>query len=366
MNPIRQLARRIAGRLQRVVDEGRPLADHFDTWVAEGRAVGGVLHLLEGGRTTTLHVAGWRDRERRVGMTADAIFDVRSMTKPLVGTAALMLVDEGAVRLDDRARRFLPALDRERCGAITVEMLLRHTAGFGSPGFPRRMHTYADLAEVVDDLGVAEPVRTPGTAFEYSDAGSAVLGALVAAVETEPLEGVLQRRILDPLGMDDTFFDEGGPDPRRARMASGYKLVGGRYERYWDAQGPPKYPFFPAAGGLWSTTADYSRFLQAWTAMLQGKGEGWLDPEAARAALRSSPLTRLPDQRGNYGLHWWLYSDPAEGDDVQLVFGADGSDGTWAMAAPDLDLVVLYFTQSRGGTTLFDMMGVVRGWLEAR
>jgi CubicO group peptidase (beta-lactamase class C family) len=366
MNPIRRLARRVADRLQRVVEQGMAPSEHLDAWVDQGRAVGAVLHVLEGGRTTTQHAAGWRDRARQLPMEPDTIFDVRSMTKPLVGTAALMLVERQRLRLDDQVRQYLPAMVGAGCGDITVEQLLRHTAGFGFPGFPRRMGVCGGLDAVIADIGAAGTVRPPGTAFEYSDAGSAVLGGVIAAVEGAPVEEVLDQRLLAPLSMTDTFFDRGDDDPRRARMACGYKLAADRYELYWDASGPPKYPFFPAAGGLWSTTTDYAKFLQAWCLALRGEAPELLGAETVRAAMRSTPLTSLPHERGNYGMHWWLYSDPAEADGVQLVFGADGSDGTWAMAAPELDLLVLYFTQSRHGTTLFDMMGVMRGWLEAR
>ena len=148
-------------------------------------------------------------------------------------------------------------------------------------------------------------------------------------------------------------------------MASGYKRRGDRFVRYWAPGESPKLHYVPAAGGLWSTTADYARFLACWMDDIGGAGR-LLDRDSAQQAVTSAPLTRLPTERGNYGLHWWLYSDPCEGDDVQLVFGGDGSDGTWAMAAPGLDLMVLYFTQSRGGSTQFEVMRHVRRLVEGR
>jgi len=318
-------------------------------------------------RRTVLHEAvGWLDREAGRAMAPNAICDVRSMTKPLLGTVALQLQREGRLDLSDPVARFLPTFARKPCRGITVEHLLRHTAGFDQPGFPGGPRTYPDLRAAADAIGEQGPAWEPGTRFGYSDAGSAVLGALVAEVAGEPLEGVIQRRVLRPLGMADSLWrTDDSDDPRRDRLAAGYKLRGDRFVRYWRSHDPPKLHYVPAAGGLWSTTRDYARFLAAWMDDLAG-GERLLDRRTAGRALRSIPLTRLPAERGNYGLHWWLYSDPCEGGGVQLVFGGDGSDGTWAMAAPALDLMVLYFTQSRDGSTLFEVMGHVRRLVDPR
>ena len=144
------------------------------------------------------------------------------------------------------------------------------------------------------------------------------------------------------------------------RLASAYKRVEGRFDRYWKPGDPAKLHFYPAAGGLVSTTGDYARFLAAWMDGGRTRDTRLLHGHTVATALRSVPQTRVPQERGNHGMQWWLYSDPAEGDGIQLVFGSDGSDGTWAMAAPGLDLMVLYFSQSRGGSTVFDVMGMVR------
>ena len=80
-----------------------------------------------------LHEAvGWDDRERRIPLNRNSYYRIRSMTKPVVGTAVLMLVEDGKVGLDDLASQYLPSFDNERSGDITVRQLLRHQAGYAA------------------------------------------------------------------------------------------------------------------------------------------------------------------------------------------------------------------------------------------
>jgi len=366
----RQLARRLRGdpfpRVEPAAvgadaDRLDHLARAVDGWIAEGRAVGAELRVIQSRRTVLHHCAGWLDRGQERPWVPDALCDVRSMAKPILATAALSLAEDGAIGLPDPVARYLPSFDREGSRAITVEHLLHHTAGLDHPGFPASLRSYPDLRAAADDVGRVGPAAPPGSCFRYSDAGSAVLGAVVAQAAGRPLEEVVFRRVLRPLEMVDTVA---APEPSEPRLASAYELEDGEFVRYWSPGDPPRLHFFPGAGGLLSTTSDYARLLAAWMDGGRTRDDRVLRGHTVATALRSVPLTRLPDERGNHGMQWWLYSDPAEGEGVQLVFGSDGSDGTWAMAAPDLDLMVLYFTQSRGGSTVFDAMGLVRELVE--
>jgi len=376
---VARAAGRVARRLQAVLDEDpfpraepaevgidpthlEPLRVGLARRFEERPLVGAVLHVVVRRRTVLHQSVGWMDREQRRPMVTDAICDVRSMTKPLLGTVALQLCAEGTLDLEAPVARYLPAFEKVR--DVTVEQLLRHTAGFAQPGFPGSARSFSDLRAAAEAIGERGPSWEPGTRFGYSDAGSAILGAVISRTDSSPIEEVIERRVLQPLQMNDSLWrtDLAG-DPRCARLASGYELRGERATRYWSPSDPPKLHYVPAAGGLWTTTRDYARFLAAWMDDLGGSGR-LLDRAAARRAVTSAPLTRLPAERGNYGLHWWLYSDPADGDGAQLVFGGDGSDGTWAMAAPGPDLMVLYFTQTRGGSTMFEVMRHIRRLVE--
>ncbi len=342
-----------------------PFGEAMDSWVEAGRVVGGELLIVRRRRTVLHRMCGWFDRERAVPWRRGAVCDVRSMAKPLLGTAALMLVQEGRLALDTPAASYLPAFDTPASRAIAIDQLLTHTAGFLQPGFPRPLRSYDSLREVADALGRAGPPAPPGERFRYSDAGSAVLGAVVEAVEGRPLDAVIRDRILAPLGMADTGMEPTADDPRLGRVPVSYRKHEAGFSPYRHPGDPPRLPFLPGAGGLWSTAVDYAAFLAAWIDDLTTSGGRLLARERATRALTPTPLTRDADPRGSYGLHWWLYSTPrADAPDAQLAFGHDGSDGTWALAVPDLDLIAVYLTQSRHGDTVAGMSALVRTLIE--
>lgn len=322
------------------------LADTVEQWVAVGRPVGAELLIVKAGRTVMHEATGWRDRENGLALQPNSIYRIRSMTKPVIGTAVLMLADEGQLALDDAVAEHLPSFAHERSRAITVRQLLTHTSGLGNHGIediglPRESDEYESLRALVDDIGAIGPTRSPG-AFYYSDSGSATLAAVVAEVSGTPVEQFLATRIFEPLGMKDTYC-KFSPDMAWAdRLCSTYQWSGETlsFERYWDPSMAPRYRFFRGTGGLYSTPADYARFISMWMAGGTFGGQRLLSQDTVQAALR--PLAAR-----QYGHHWRVPESRIE-DGMPAVFGHGGSDSTLALALPAVDTVVLYFTQSRG------------------
>ena len=342
-------------------DRLQPFRAALPAWVEAGEVVGAELLVISRRRTVLHRTAGWKDRERRIAMRPETLFRIRSMTKPFTGTLALMLVDEGRLSLEAPVADWLPSFAHGRSRSTTVEQLLRHTGGFEHPGFPRPVTRYSCLRDAADAVGTAGPDAEPGSRFCYSDAGSACLGALVAEAGGAPLDQLVRERILTPLGMHDSFCVLRHEEPRRLRLSCTYKLTNGRFEKYWDITQPPMLDWLAGAGGMYATPRDFALFLARW---MDGGG-GLVSSELAERALTVTPLSRDPATHGAYGMHWYVYSEPDPADaSVLRVFGHDGSDGTWGIAIPKLDLMVLYFTQSRGGATLWKVMDLVRGLVE--
>lgn len=308
----------------------------MQNWCESGQIVGAeVLVIRE--REILLHSAcGWADIEDGEPMERGTIFRVRSMTKPLVGTAVLMLVERGMLDLEDTAAEHVPAFDNARSNLIKIRHLLTHTAGFNQPGYPRGdVTSYNSLREAVDDVGMMGPQYLPGERFIYSDAGTATLGIVVSEVSGMPVGEFIEKEILEPLEMDDSYISIPPDTTVRRRTASSYMWTGSMYEKYWDDFEEPIVPFFRASGGLWTTALDYARFLYAWNS----SGDGLLRPDLVRTALEPGALY------DNYGMHWELYH-VEEGE--TRVFGHGGSDGTVAMALRQRDVLALFLTQSRG------------------
>ncbi|ASR42043.1 serine hydrolase [Xanthomonas citri pv. mangiferaeindicae] len=345
----------------------------LDTAVQEQRIVGAVLQVERDGRTVYRRAVGQIDREAGRPMPDDAVFRLASVTKPIVTLAALRLVDQGRLRLDDPVTRwipaFRPALADGRVPTITVHHLLTHSAGLGNPGAQppdgpyHRLgvsdgldRTTLTLAQNVQRIADAPLAFAPGTGWRYSLAID-VLGEVVAQAHGTDLPRAVADLVTGPLGMTDTAFwvppldrvavpyVDGVPVPRRMTGAMDMPLPPGlgvslRFdpERAFDAQA-----FASGGAGMLGTADDVVRalevfhgrgpaFLQAATiaqarrdhvgtaAATQGPGWGFgyggavlVDPVAA--ATRQAPGTL--QWGGVYGHTWFV--DPANGLTVVLL-----------------------------------------------
>jgi len=346
------------------------LADVVRTYVDDDAIVGAELLVIKN-RKTILHEAfGWKDREAKIRMERETVFNIRSMTKPVTGTAAQMLVDEGRLSLDDPVARYLPAFAGEKTAAITVEHVLTHRSGLPmlllagdgttSAVSQNPLYDYSSLEEVASLGGGHDLDFTPGAAFQYSDAGSEVVGALVEKAAGTSLDRFVQRRMLDPLGMHDTIALFQDDDPRQNRVCSAYMSQKDAWIRYWRPGDKPIYPYALGSQSLYCTPTDYARFLAFWMDGGQVDGKRLLSPEAVTRAL--TPVSDVDYPTGfsgltvRYGQMWMLYMDADAGAQAKpVVFGHGGSDGTGAWAWPEPDLMVLYFTQSRGTMTVLNI-----------
>jgi CubicO group peptidase (beta-lactamase class C family) len=325
----------------------------------EGDKIVGAELLVIKNRQVVLHKAvGWKDRGDEIPLERNTLFNIRSMTKPVMGTAIQMLIEEGKLALDDPVAKYLPSFDNEQSGDITVEHLLTHRSGLPLTMIAASFGEFDSLRALADGAGERGPDFEPGTAFQYSDTGSDVLGALVEVISGVPLQQFVQERILDPLGMADTVTLIEADDPRTDRIASLYFGGQGEWSRIWSPTADePLYPFVMGSQSLYTTPLDYARFLAFWMDGGRSGDQQLLSAQAVERALTSVSDSKLPGSfpglRLDYGQMWIVYvpRDALEGKGEMALFGHSGSDGTWAWVWPDLDLMVLYFTQSRGQGT---------------
>ncbi|MFT7463986.1 MAG: CubicO group peptidase (beta-lactamase class C family), partial [Pseudohongiellaceae bacterium] len=248
---------------------------------------------------------------------------------------------------------------------ITIEQLLTHTSGLPFTTITRPLTSYGAIGDVATEAAGTELLFNPGTSFQYSDAGSDTLGAIVTELTGEPVEAFLQRRLIDPLGMDNTWTLLESDSPVLERIPTAYSGGTGAWSPHWKPlSSPPIFPIFLTSQSLYSTTSDYARFLALW---LDG-GRDLLSPDAVTRGL--TPREELPSPTGFseltpfYGQQWVLYSHAAgaaDGDRIAepTIFGHSGSDGTHAWVWPERDLIVLLFTQSRGTTAGIEFEGTL-------
>jgi len=276
----------------------------------------GAVVLVDRNGQTGCAVAGWRDIENKLPMERDTIFRIASMTKPITSVAALMLVDEGRIELDEPISRVAPEFaairvlrspdgplaDTEDANRqITFEDLLTHRAGLTYADFHRGpiAQTYREtLGDDIDSdrapddwirgLAGLPLIAQPGNRMTYGTATD-LLGLLIARIEGAPLGSVLARRIFDPLGMTDTCFLV--PHEKRDRRAAAYGFdEQGRLMKVLARAGifveerPGHMAYESGGAGLWSTVDDYAKFAR----IFLGNG----DVNGARL-LRPETLTRM-------------------------------------------------------------------------
>jgi len=335
------------------------LADEVQRYVDSDALVGAELHVIKDRRTLLHQAFGLADREDERPMEVDSVFCVRSMTKPLGGTAIQMLLDEGRLTLDTKASQILPFYDTPATADITIEHLLTHTSGLPFSTITLPLSEYDAIGDIAEEAAGTELLFSPGSGFQYSDGGSDTLGAIVAALTGEPVEEFLQHRLLDPLGMQDTWTLLEPGSPMLARIPSAYSGSTGGWNRHWKSSDPPMFPLFLTSQSLYSTTSDYARFLMLW---LDG-GRALLSTEAIARGL--TPRNELPSPTGFdehipfYGQQWVLHADSV--DTAQpTIFGHSGSDGTHAWVWPEHGLIVLFFTQSRGTLAGIELEGALK------
>lgn len=359
------------------------ICGQIQKWVDDEDAVGAEIHIIKNRRTVLHKGFGWMDRENKVPMKPDSIFCVRSMTKPVVGAAIQILVDEGKIAIDDPAAKYLPSFDNDKSRAIMIRHLLNHTSGLPLTLKSKGLGGYADIREIAAEAGEHGPDFPPGSGFHYSDEGADALGAIVEQVSGRPLDEFVRTRLLEPVGMKDAMCVLKPGDERWSRISCNYMGTKGNWQKYWDnTKTDIIFPIFLASQGLYCSTTDYARFLALWMDM--GKtpapgGERILSEDAVRRAVAPAvPFNGIPTSfdgcEMNYGQNWMIYkqaaptpsaSSPAASSQAATasslpMFGHGGSDGTYALAVPDRDLIVLYFTQSRGGTTALSIESVLR------
>jgi CubicO group peptidase (beta-lactamase class C family) len=143
---------------------------------------------------------------KREEMTTETIFDMASLTKPIVtATCVMKLIEEGKLRLTDKACSYLAAFAQNGKDAITIEQLLLHTSGLVADNAQEDYEgSVAAAFERIDALTLKAP---PGTKFIYSDVGYIVLGRIVEQLTVKPLDQLAREWIFQPLEMNETLFN---------------------------------------------------------------------------------------------------------------------------------------------------------------
>ena len=352
--------------------------------IADGKIPGSILLIQQHGHPVYFESFGVRDIESKRPMTDDTIFRLFSMSKPITSVAAMMLVEDGKLSLDDPVSKYIPDFVDVKVGVekrdddrkptlvleplnrpITIEDLLRHTSGltygFYGDSMVRKLYASSNLFEGdFDNAGFAARIaklplaEQPGTLWDYGHSTD-VLGRVIEVASGQSLFAFERQRLLDPLGMTETAFYVADA-AKRPRIAEPMPD-----ERFTRAPAGIRDPMLPTrwesgGAGMVGTIGDYARFAQM---LLNGgtlDGRRYLKPETIvlMTSDHIGPGTGIardyfyfPGAHSGFGLGFAVRTaQPANTSWPSGEYRWDGVGGTFFFVDPKDDMFAVCMIQT--------------------
>lgn len=346
---------------------------NIDEWIKNDQLNGTTMIILRNGKIVYHKAFGFANKELNIVMRTDHIFRIASMTKPVISVAAMMLYEKGKFLLTDPLSKYIPefknpvVLDKYNAAdttyttvpakrEITIRDILSHTSGIGYAQigsatanaiyYKNKINggigtPYSTLKDVIPRLAKLPLLVQPGEEYYYG-LNTDVLGYLIEVISGMPLDKYLQEKILEPLGMKDTYFFL--PKDKQSRLVELYTQgnnkiriqdslisLNGTFSR--DFPKTPNGTFFSGGAGLASTAYDYALFGQ----MLLNGGELFgkriLSP-ATIQLMTSNQIGELlmwgdTNKTRRFGLGFGILTDYAERT-TMIPAGSYGWDGMFA------------------------------------
>ena len=366
---------------------------------------GAIMLIRRNGQMAYFKSFGVRDPATKAPMTPDTIFRIYSMSKPITTVAAMMLVEDGKLQLDDPLSKFIPEFKDVKVGvqstgedgkphldlvpakrAITIQDLMRHTSGltygFFGEGLVKKAYVDANLgaddpslAQFTERLAKLPLAYQPGTTWDYSQSTD-VLGRVIEVVSGKSLYQFEKERLLDPLGMKDTSFyvtDDAKkplvaePLPDDRKIGAGAEMGDPRVAKKMESGG----------GGMVSTIDDYARFAQM---ILNGgilDGRRYLSPKtvAYMGANHIGPGSGvvpgpyyLPGPGFGFGLGFAVRTEvgvvPYEGSVGEMSWSGAGGTTFWVDRQENMIVVFMAQTIAQRARIRITLKNLVYGAFE--
>jgi len=378
------------------------MGDYLRNEIATHKIPGAILLIQQHGKPVYLESFGVRDPDTGQPMTADSIFQIYSMSKAVTSVAAMMLVDDGKLSLDDPVSKYIRSFADTKVGVdvsdesgqyplklepqkrpMTIRDLLRHTSGitYGFFGEGQQKKFYADPklyagdfdnAEFADRIASLPLADQPGVRWNYSHSTD-VLGRVIEVASGQSLYQFEKQRLFDPLGMKDTAYYV-ADKANWPRIATGFPADRFRVAGIRDPAEPRRWE--SGGAGLVSTIGDYARFLQM---LLNGgelDGKRYLKRETVALMTKDQigPETGIihdpfyfPGPTSGFGLGFAVRTAPPPNTTWPLgEYRWDGAGGSFYFVDPVDDMFAICMVQAptQGGriqlalkTIMFEALG---------
>src|SRR5215472_8815483 len=373
------------------------LGDTIRNEIANRKIPGRILLIQQHGKPLIFECFGVRDPDTGLPMTPDTIFQIYSMSKAVTSVAAMMLVDEGKLGLDDSVSKYIRSFADAKVGVdlsdeagkyplkleplkrpITIRDLLRHTSGitYGFFGETQVQKLYANPllyagdfnnADFADRIAVLPLADQPATRWNYSHSTD-VLGRVIEVVSEQTLYQFEKQKLFDPLGMTDTAYYV-ADKAKWPLIARGFPVDRSRVAGIKDPTLPRRWE--SGGAGLVSTTGDYARFLQM---LLNGgelDGKRYLKP--GTVALMTSdqigPQTGIihdpfyfPGPTSGFGLGFAVRTSPPPNTNWPLgEYRWDGAGGSFYFVDPVDEMlgVFMVMAPTQGGRIQLNLKSMI-------
>lgn len=264
----------------------------FNSWLERVHVPGAAMGIIIDGELVWIKTAGVRETKDRAAVTAETVFRIASMTKSFTAMSILKLRDAGKLSLDDPVVRYVPALaglpyPTQDSPTLTIRHLLTHSEGFpeDNPWGDRQLARSDETMQAWLRAGIPFS-NAPGTAYEYSNYGFAILGQVVARVSGRPYKDYVRDEILRPLGMNSSTFDMSAVPGQH--IALGYRWE----DNVWKDEPILAHGSFGAMGGLWTTARDLARYVSFLLAAFPPRDEAERGPVRRSSAREMQQASR--------------------------------------------------------------------------
>ena len=360
------------------------VGDYIRNEIATGKIPGAILLIQQHGKPVYFETFGVRDVATKLPMSTDTIFRLYSMSKPITSVAAMMLVEDGKLKLDDPVSKYIPAFAEAKVGVekrnddgtltlveepldrpITITDLLRHTSGlpyaYTGAGLVRARHAEAGLvrrnltnAEFAEQVAKLPLVEQPGTRWDYGYSTD-VLGRVIEVASGKSLFEFEKERLLGPLGMRETMFTVSDQEmrPRIAEPVPADRAIS-PVTNVRDPLEPRRME--SGGGGMVGTIGDYARFAQM---LLNGgtfDGRTYLKPQtiALMVSDHIGPETKIardyayyPGPSSGFGLGFAVRTSVPPNTSWPLgEYRWDGVAGTFFFIDPKDDMFAICMIQT--------------------